>query len=213
MENAHPGKCQNTNCIPWNMIDKSYPRKWQKIKFGKCQNENFTPWKIPEWKMHNLENTRMEIAYLVKWQKKYTPQNDRKCTFGICQMENAHHGKCQNGNCTPWKIPEWKMHNLENTRMEIACPGKWQKNHTPEYDRKCSLNLPEWKMPEWKLHTLKNDRKCPPRKIAENSYLENARNEIAHPGKYHNRKCTTWEMPEWKLSALENDRKLTIGIC
>ena len=48
--------------------------------------------------------------------------------------------KCQNGNCTPWKmtrnntpemtenaqleLPEWKMHNLENARMEIAHPGK-----------------------------------------------------------------------------------------
>ena len=45
--------------------------------------------------------------------------------------------------------------------------------------------------------------------MIENSYLENDRMEIAHPGKYQNRKCTTWKMPEWKLHALENDRKIT----
>ena len=40
---------------------------------------------MPEWKLHPLEN-------------------DRKIT--------------------PWKmiIPEWKMYNPENIRMEIACP-------------------------------------------------------------------------------------------
>ena len=71
-------------------------------------------WNLPEWKMHTLENARMEIAHPGKWQKNHTPEIDRKIKFG----------KCQNGNCTPWKIPEWKMHNLENTRMEIARPGK-----------------------------------------------------------------------------------------
>ena len=45
------------------------------------------------------------------------------------------HGKCQNGNCTTWKIPEWKLHNLENTRMEIPHPGKLQRSHNLENDR------------------------------------------------------------------------------
>ena len=45
--------------------------------------------------------------------------------------------------------------------------------------------------------------------MTEKSNLENNRMEIAHPGKYQNRKCTTWKMPKWKLHALENDRKFT----
>ena len=68
---------------------------------------------MPEWKLHTLENTR---------------------------MENAQPGKCQNGNCMPWKmtekshsgklqkidnlnLPEWKIHTPENARTEIARPG------------------------------------------------------------------------------------------
>ena len=55
-------------------------------------------------------------------------------------------------------------------------------------------------MPEWKLHTPENDRK---------SNLENARIEVAHPGKLQNGKFTTQKMPEWKFNTLENDRKIT----
>ena len=65
-------------------------------------------------------------------------------------------------------------------------------------------------MPEWKLHTQENDRKITPQNMTEKSNLENARMEIAHPGKYQNGKCTTWKMPEQKLHALENDRKITL---
>ena len=38
--------------------------------------------------------------------KNHTPENDRTCTIGICQ----------NGKCTPWKMPEWKLHTPENDR-------------------------------------------------------------------------------------------------
>ena len=86
---------------------------------------------MPEWKLHTLENDR-----------KITPQKmTENEQLEFARMENAHPGKYQNGNCTPWKmtrkshtgkeqkihhwnLPEWKMHNLENARMEIAHPGK-----------------------------------------------------------------------------------------
>ena len=38
--------------------------------------------------------------------------------------------------CTTWKLIEWKMHNLEDDRMENARHGKWQKIHMPENGRK-----------------------------------------------------------------------------
>ena len=86
-------------------------------------------------------------------------------------------------------MPEWKLHtpengrkitarkmteksNLENARMVIAHPGKYQNG-------KCTT----WKIPEWKLHALENDRKITPRKMTEKHTPENARMEIAHPGK------------------------------
>ena len=94
----------------------------------------------------------MEIEHPRKWQKNHTPENDRKIKFG----------KCQNGNCTPWKIPEQKMHNLENTRMEIAHPGKWQKNYIPENEK-----ILELEFDKMELNTS-----------------ENARMEIACPGKW-----------------------------
>ena len=59
MENAHPGKCQNGNCTPWKMTEKSHPGKWQKI-----YNLN-----LPEWKIHAPENARTEIARPGNWQK------------------------------------------------------------------------------------------------------------------------------------------------
>ena len=63
-------------------------------------------------------------------------------------------------------------------------------------------------MPEWKLHNPENDRKITPQKITEKSNLENARREIAHPGKYQNGKCTTWKMTEkshsGKLQKIDN---------
>ena len=63
MEIAHPGKYQNGkskqpgkyqygNCKPWKMTEKSHHRKLQKMH----------NWNLPEWKMHTLENARMEIA-------------------------------------------------------------------------------------------------------------------------------------------------------
>ena len=63
------------------------------------------------------ENARIEMAQPGKWLKNHTPENDRKIKFG----------KCQNVNFTPWKIPEWQMYNLENTRTEMACFGNDRK--------------------------------------------------------------------------------------
>ena len=96
MENARPGKCQNGNCTPRKMTEKSHPGKWQKMH----------NWNLPEWKMHTLENARMEIARPGKWQKNHTPENDRKLTIWICQ----------NGKYTPLKMPEQKLHALETDR-------------------------------------------------------------------------------------------------
>ena len=106
-----------------------------------------------------LENTQLEFA----------------------RMENAHPGKCLNGNCTPpendRKITPQKMTektNLENAKMEIAHPGKYQNG-------KCTT----WKMPEWKLHTL-----------------ENTRMENVQPGKYQNGNCRPWKMTKnqiWEM--------------
>ena len=45
--------------------------------------------------------------------------------------------------------------------------------------------------------------------MTEKSNLENAKMEIAHPGKYQNGKSTTWKIPEWKYHAPENYRKMT----
>ena len=45
-------------------------------------------------------------------------------------MEIARPGNCQNGKCTTWKIPEWKMHNLENDRK--CTPWKLTENHAWE---------------------------------------------------------------------------------
>ena len=46
-------------------------------------------------------------------------------------------------------------------------------------------------MPEWNLHTLENARKITPWKMTERSNLENAKMEIAHPGKHWNVKYAT----------------------
>ena len=97
---------------------------------GKYQNGKCTTWKIPEWKLHALENDRK----ITPWKMTENAQSE------FARMENAHPGKCQNGNCTPWKmtekshsgklqkidnlnLPEWKIHTAENARTEIARPG------------------------------------------------------------------------------------------
>ena len=53
IENAQPVKCQNGNCKPWKMTEKSHPGKWQKIY----------NWNLPEQKIHTPENARMETAH------------------------------------------------------------------------------------------------------------------------------------------------------
>ena len=60
-----------------------------------------TPWKMEE--NSSLENNRMENAHLGKWQKNHTLEKARK-----------NHD---------WKMPEWKMHTLENDRIESAHHG------------------------------------------------------------------------------------------
>ena len=67
--------------------------------------ENHT-WKMPEWKWHTLETDR-----------KITPQKmTENALVEFARMENIHSGKCQNGNCSPWKI------------TEKSDPRKYQKN-------------------------------------------------------------------------------------
>ena len=203
-----------------------------------------------KWKMHTMENARTEIAPPGKWQKNHTPDYDRKCTIGICQ-----NGKCQNRNCTPWKMTEkshsgkwekyqiWKipgpkLHTLENTRIENAQPGKYKngkctpwkmtKNPAQEIDSKCTVGICQngkcthWKMLERKLYPPENDRQIEPRKMTENLNLENARMEIAHPGKYQKWKITNLENTRTKITHPgkwkknhnpENDKKSTIEIC
>ena len=100
-----------------------------------------TPWKISEWKLNTPESDR-----------KITPQKmTEKSNLENARMEISHPGKYQNGKCTTLKIPEQKWHALKMT--EKSQPRKCQKMH--------SMNLPAWKM-----HTL-----------------ENSRMEIAHSGK------------------------------
>ena len=75
--------------------------------------------------------------------------------YEFASMENAHPGKCQNGNCTLRKMTE--KSNLENARIEVAHPGKLQNG-----------KFTTQKMPEWKFNTLENNRKITPQKKTEN---------------------------------------------
>ena len=78
------------------------------------------------------ENERIENAQHGKWQKMYTPENDREVTTG----------KWKNGKCTPRK--RQKNHTLKMTekaqleyeRMENALHGKWKKMRTKKMIRK-----------------------------------------------------------------------------
>ena len=102
--------------------------------------------------------------------------------------------------------------------MEIAHPGKWKGNHTPENNRNYTPQNDRkqkiLKMPDWKLHTLENARmenaqplkcqkgndwKITPRKMTENGQLEFARTENTHPWKCQNGNCKPWKVKE-KLS-------------
>ena len=118
--------------------------------------------------------------------------------------------------------------------MEIAHPGKLQKNQTPENTRKIrfekcqSGNWTPCKIPGWKMHNLKNTRmeiahpwkwqKNHTRKITKciigiyqnekMHTLENIRMEIEHPRKWQ--KNQIWKMPEWKFHILENTRMANV---
>ena len=63
-------------------------------------------WKMPEWKLHALENDRKITSQkmMENWQLEFV------------RLENTHPGKYQNGHCMPWKMTE-KSH-----------PWKWQKS-------------------------------------------------------------------------------------
>ena len=63
---------------------------------------------MPEWKLHTLENTRIENAQPVNARREMT--------------EKSYPGKCQRTD--NWISPEWKIHTPENARMDIASPGK-----------------------------------------------------------------------------------------
>ena len=56
---------------------------------------------------------------------------------------------------------------VEKAQVENTLPGK------------CTTR----KMAEWKLHTMENKRKSTYQKMTEKSQLENARMQIAQPGK------------------------------
>ena len=117
-------------------------------------------------------------------------------------------------------MTESNLHTLENTKMKIADPGKWQKNHNLEMTENTHFefarmeNAQPGKWQNWNC-TPKKITEITPRKMTEKK-IENARLKIANPGKCQNGKCTTLKMPEgeWpKNPTSENDRKWTIGIC
>ena len=87
-----------------------------------------TPCKMPENSL--VEIDRMEKAHHGKCKKNHTLENGRKfitrkhqdgkCT--PCKMaEKSHPGKSKKNH--DWKMPEWKMHTLENDRIESAHHG------------------------------------------------------------------------------------------
>ena len=160
MENAQPGKWQIGKCPPWILTE------W---KMNTLENgRKITPWKKTE--NASLEIERKENAHPENWQNNHTLKFYRKYNTG----------KCQNGKCTPRKLTEWRMHtlengrkitpwkktenaSLENERVENAHPGKWQNNHTLEFDRNTALEnarMENAQPGKWqKRHTMENNRK------------------------------------------------------
>ena len=69
-------------------MEISHPRKYHN---GKC-----TTCKIPEWKLHTLENDRK----ITRWKMTENAQLE------FARMENAQPVECQNGNCTSRKMTE-----------------------------------------------------------------------------------------------------------
>ena len=73
---------------------------------------------MKEWKMHNMENERMENAHPEKdriyrhWRKVENAHLENE------RMENAQHGKC-----TTWKMHNWKKdrtyHHLKYLILNI----------------------------------------------------------------------------------------------
>ena len=89
--NCQNGKCTTWKIPEWAMYNPEIDRKFRPWKM----TENHA-WKMPEWKLHTLENDR-----------KITPRKmTENAQLEFARMENAHPGKCQNGNCTPWKMTE-----------------------------------------------------------------------------------------------------------
>merc|ERR1711954_548832 len=90
-----------------------------------------------------------------------------------------------------WKLPQWKMNNLDNTIMENAQPGKLQKMHTLENNRKPPLENARMEI----VYPGKL-QKVTPQKKTENAQLEYARVKNAHPGKCQNGNYTPWKMTD-----------------
>ena len=116
--NCQNGKCTTWKIPEWAMYNPEIDRKFRPWKM----TENHA-WKMLEWKLHTLENdikiTPWKITEKRTWKmpewKLHTLENDRKITprkmtenaqLEFARMENAHPGKCQNGNCTPRKMTE-----------------------------------------------------------------------------------------------------------
>ena len=84
-----------------------------------------------EWKMHDMENERMENA---------RHEKGRKCTYQ--KMTEKH----------TWKMKEWKMHDMENGRnKQLMRPNiKCIKCHNTKYakaDIHCILSVPFYRYP------------------------------------------------------------------
>ena len=73
MQSAQQGKCHNGKYTTWKMTENSHTGKWQKIH----------TWKMPESKMHNIENERKHTYRKMA----------ENAHLEIARFENAQHGK------------------------------------------------------------------------------------------------------------------------
>ena len=98
----------------------------------------------------------------------FSQQNVRIITLWKT-LEKAQLEDTLPGNCTTWKMLEWKMHTLENNRE--CTHWKMTEKAPPEYDR-------------MKNAQPRSDRKGMPLKMIENSCMYIMENvEKSHTGK------------------------------
>ena len=66
--------------------------------------------------MHNMENDRKVTSWnMIENLQMYTQENVRKITPWK-KVEKSLLENALPGNSTAWKMPEWKMHTMENER-------------------------------------------------------------------------------------------------